>query len=152
MTGTRVLTLLLSLALVMGGGLAVGYYTRPGDWYLELTKPSFNPPGWVFGPVWPVLYVMIAVAGWRLWYAADAGVARALWWLQLLLNFSWSPAFFAAHQIGTALAIIVVLLITIVSLIALTWRHHRITSLLFVPYAAWVAFATALNTAIFQLN
>ena len=64
---------------------------------------------------------MIAVAGWELWHAADAGVARTSWWLQLLLNFIWSSAFFAADQIGTALAIIVVLLITIVSLIAMTW-------------------------------
>ncbi|MEM8970698.1 MAG: TspO/MBR family protein [Pseudomonadota bacterium] len=152
MTGSRVLILLLFLALVMGGGLTIGYLTRPGDWYLQLAKPSFNPPGRVFGPVWTVLYVMIAVAGWRLWYAAEAGLARALWWLQLVLNFSWSPAFFAAHQIGAALAIIVVLLITIVSMIALTWRHDRTTALLFLPYAAWVAFATALNTAIFQLN
>ena len=152
MTGTRLLTLLLFLVLVMGGGLAIGYFTRPGDWYLALTKPSFNPPGWVFGPVWTALYVMIAVAGWRLWHAAEAGLARTMWWLQLLLNFSWSPAFFAAHQIGAALAIIVVLLITIVSMIALTWRQDRITSLLLVPYAAWVAFATVLNAAIYQLN
>ncbi|MEM9358053.1 MAG: TspO/MBR family protein [Pseudomonadota bacterium] len=152
MNSARVLTLFLFLALVMGGGLTIGYLTRPGEWYLQLAKPSFNPPGWIFGPVWTVLYVMIAVAGWRLWYAAEAGLARVLWWLQLVLNFSWSPAFFAVNQIGAALAIIVVLLITIVSLIALTWRQDRTTALLLVPNAAWVAFATALNTAIFQLN
>ena len=152
MTSSRMIVLLLFLGLVMGGGLAIGYVTRPGDWYLQLAKPAFNPPGWVFGPVWTVLYIMIAVVGWRLWYAAEAGTAHALWWLQLALNFSWSPAFFAAHQIGLALAIIVLLLITILAMIALTWRQDRISALLLLPYAVWVAFATALNAAIFQLN
>lgn len=152
MTGSRRLVLLLFLGLVLGGGLAIGYVTRPGDWYLQLVKPSFNPPGWLFGPVWTVLYIMIAVVGWRLWFAADAATAQALWWLQLLLNFSWSPAFFAAHQIGAALAIILLLLITILALIALTWRQDRTAALLLLPYAVWVAFATALNAAIFQLN
>ena len=152
MTGSRILVLLLFLVLVMGGGLAIGYVTRPGDWYLQLAKPSFNPPGWVFGPVWTVLYIVIAFVGWRLWYAADAGFSRTLWWVQLALNFGWSPVFFAANQIGAALAIIVLLLITVLALIALTWRQDRTSALLLLPYAAWVAFATALNAAIFQLN
>ncbi len=152
MTTQRVLFLVAFLALVSGGGMAIGYLTRPDDWFMQLTKPSFNPPGWLFGPVWSVLYIMIAVAGWRLWTSADAGISKWLWWLQLALNFSWSPTFFTAHQIGSALAIILLLLVTILAIISLTWHRDRVTAWLLVPYAAWVGFASVLNAAIFQLN
>ena len=152
MTASRTLGLIFFLALVLGGGLTIGYLTRPGEWFIQLAKPSFNPPGWLFGPVWTVLYVMIAVAGWRLWCVAEAGITKWLWWVQLGLNFSWSPVFFRANQIGSALAIILLLLITILGLIALTWHRDRTTAWLLVPYMAWVAFASALNVAIFQLN
>jgi len=143
--------LALFLLLVIGGGLAIGSVTVPAGWYADLAKPSFNPPGVVFGPVWTLLYVLIAVAGWRVW---KAGLKRPmrLWWAQLTLNFAWSPTFFLAHQIGLALAIILLMLAAILTFIAATWRTERTAAWLFVPYAAWVAFAALLNGSILALN
>lgn len=140
------------LALVLGGGLVIGFLTAPGEWYAQLAKPDFNPPGWVFGPAWTALYILIAIAGWRVWQSDRAGWPMKLWWAQLALNFLWTPVFFSAHQIGLALGVILVLLATILSFIAMTWRQDRAASWLFVPYAAWVAFASILNGSIVALN
>ena len=102
-----------------------------------------------------MLYVLIAVAGWRAWQAplaARRGLMAA-WIVQLALNFLWSPLFFAAHRIGLALADIVLLLAAIATFIVLAWRRgETAAALLMAPYAAWVAFATVLNAALFQLN
>ena len=140
------------ILLVVGGGLLIGFLTAPGPWYEALAKPSFNPPNWLFGPVWTILYVLIAVAGWRIWQRAPAGNAMKLWWLQLLLNFLWSPAFFGLEQIGLALLVILALLVVILAFIAAAWKSDRVSALLFVPYAAWVAFASLLNASILILN
>jgi tryptophan-rich sensory protein len=148
---TRRFSLILFLVLVVGGGLVIGYLTAPGDWYAQLDKPAFNPPGWVFGPVWTVLYILIAIAGWRVW-RGDRGRPMKLWWTQLGLNFLWPLVFFWAHQIGLALALIVLLLAAILAFIAATWREDRAAAWLFAPYAAWVAFASVLNASIFALN
>src|SRR5689334_24917042 len=94
----RWLSLLGFLVLVIGGGLAIGYLTAPGEWYAGLTKPSFNPPAWMFAPVWSVIYVLIAVAGWRTFERDRRGWPMRLWWAQIALNFLWSPVFFAAHR------------------------------------------------------
>jgi tryptophan-rich sensory protein len=146
------LALILFIALVVGGGIAIGYVTAPGDWYAHLAKPSFNPPNWVFAPAWTMLYVLIAVAGWRVWRQDAGSVAMKLWWVQLGLNFLWSPVFFAAHKVGLALLIILLLLVAIIGFIAVAWRQERVAAWLLVPYAAWVAFATALNGSILALN
>lgn len=147
---------LLSLApfllLVLGGGTLIGALTGPDNWYAALAKPSFNPPGWLFAPVWSTLYVLIAIAGWRLWRGARESLAMTLWWTQLALNFAWSPAFFSAHQIGLAFGIIAALLVVIFAFIAVSWRTDRTAALLFLPYAAWVSFATVLNGTIWALN
>jgi tryptophan-rich sensory protein len=148
----RTLSLILFLVLVVGGGLAIGYLTAPGAWYAQLTKPAFNPPGWIFGPVWTVLYVMIAVAGWRVWQHDRANWPMKLWWTQLVLNFLWSPVFFSAHQIGLALVVILVLLAAILAFIAASWGQDRVAAWLFVPYAAWVTFASVLNGSLYLLN
>lgn len=140
------------LVLVIGGGLGIGYMTAPGEWYAGLAKPSFNPPGWIFGPVWTVLYVLIAVAGWRTFERDRAGWPMRLWWTQLALNFLWSPVFFAAHRIGLALAIVLLMLAVILAFIAAVWRRDRVAACLFAPYAAWVIFASVLNGAIWMLN
>ena len=148
----RYLALVLFVAIVLGGGLVIGYLTAPGAWYAELNKPSFNPPGWIFGPVWTLLYIAIALAGWMIWERRVEGVVMQLWWAQLALNFAWSPMFFSTHQIGLALVIILALLLTILAFIVTTWREVRSAALLFLPYAVWVAFASVLNAAIFILN
>lgn len=149
---SRWLSLLGFLILVIGGGLAIGYLTAPGDWYPRLAKPSFNPPGWIFSPIWTLLYVLIAVGGWRTFERDRRGWPMRLWWAQLTLNFLWSSVFFAAHRIGLALVVILLLLVAILAFIAKAWRQNRVAAWLFAPYAAWVAFASVLNGAIFALN
>ncbi len=148
----RIPSLIAFLLLVVGGGLVIGYLTAPGPWYAQLAKPSFNPPNWVFGPVWTVLYVLIAVAGWRVWQRRRASAAMTLWAAQLVLNFLWSPIFFTAHSIGGALVVILLLLLTILAFVWRAWRLDRIAAGLFVPYLLWVAFASALNGSILALN
>lgn len=146
------ISLVVFLVVVIGGGLAIGLVTRPDGWYAELAKPPFNPPNWIFGPVWTILYVLIAVAGWRTFRRDAGGTAMKLWAAQLALNFLWSPVFFAAHMVGTALAVVVLLFAAIVGFIAATWTVDRPAAWMFVPYAAWVAFATLLNASIWVLN
>jgi len=145
-------SLFFFLVLVVGGGLAVGYLTAPGDWYAQLAKPAFTPPGWIFGPVWTALYILIAVAGWCVWRRDRGGWPMKLWWTQLVLNLLWSPVFFSAHRIGLALAVIVLLLVAILGFIATSWRQDRVAAWLFVPYGAWVAFAMLLNVSLLMLN
>ena len=148
----RAVALILFVLLVVGGGLAIGYLTRPGEWYADLAKPAFNPPGWVFGPVWTALYVLIAIAGWRIWQRDRARLPMKLWWTQLVLNFGWTPLFFGAHRIGLGLVVILLLLASILAFIAVARRRDRVAAWLFVPYAAWVAFAAVLNGSILALN
>ena len=145
-------TLALFIALVLGGGTLIGLMTLPGEWYAGLAKPPFNPPNWVFAPAWTLLYILVAVAGWRTWQRGPRGAAMAVWFIQLALNFSWSPVFFGAHRPGAALVIVAALLATILGFIVMRWPHDRTAALCFTPYAAWVAFATLLNGAIWYLN
>lgn len=140
------------LVLTVGGGLAIGFLTAPGEWHAALAKPAFNPPNWVFAPVWTGLYVLIAVAGWRTFEHGPGRWPMRLWWTQLALNFLWSPVFFAAHRIGLAFLVIALLLVAILAFIVTSWRQDRAAAWLFAPYAVWVAFALALNGAIWALN
>ena len=145
-------TFALFLLLVMGGGIAIGFTTAPGAWYASLEKPFFNPPNWIFGPVWTVLYLMIAFVGWRVWQQEDGAILRRLWSAQLCLNFLWSPVFFAAQMPGLALVVIAGLMFVIVLFVGKAWHQDRVSALFFLPYAAWVGFASVLNAAIFYLN
>jgi len=149
---SRTQTLFVFLLLVVGGGLAIGFVTQPGQWYESLRKPWFNPPGWLFGPVWTMLYVMIAIAGWRIYQIAPKSGAMAAWAAQLALNFLWSPVFFGAQRPGAALIVLIALLAAIIAFIALSWPRDRLSAALFLPYAAWVSFAFLLNAAIWRLN
>src|SRR5690606_13098699 len=149
---TRFVPLILFLVLVVGGGWLIGANTAPGEWYDSLEKPAFNPPAWLFAPVWTVLYILIAVAGWRAWMRKDTGGAMMIWWAQLGLNFLWSPLFFALQMPVAALLVIIALLLTIIMFIRTTWHPDRVSAFLFVPYLAWVAFATLLNASIVVLN
>lgn len=145
--------IVLCLAVGAAGGAITS--TSVDTWYAALEKPSFNPPNRVFGPVWTALYVLMAIAAWRVWRKRDAPPARpalGLWALQLALNLCWSIVFFGARMVGGALAEIVVLFIAIVATTALFWRVERVAGALMLPYAAWVAFAMVLNAAIWKLN
>ena len=146
------LTLALFIALVLGGGTLIGLITLPGEWYAGLAKPPFNPPNWIFAPVWTLFYIMVAVAGWRTWQRGARSTAMTVWFIQLALNFVWSPVFFGAHRIGAALGIVAALLGIIIAFIVICWPRDRAAALLFTPYAAWVAFATLLNGALWYLN
>jgi tryptophan-rich sensory protein len=132
--------------------MTIGYLNMPGEWYAALRKPSFDPPDWIFAPVWSVLFVLIGVAGWRAWERNSDSTVRKLWITQMVLNFSWSPVFFSLNSIGAALAIIVGLLAAILAFIVRQWSVDRVSAGLFLPYALWVSFATVLNTALFLLN
>lgn len=149
---SRWLSLAAFIALTLGGGTLIGMATLPGPWYEALNKPFFNPPNWLFGPAWTVLYVLVGIAGWRVWNLDRSGSLMKVWFIQLVLNFLWSPVFFGLHMIGGGLVVVVCMLAAILAFIAMAWQRARVSALLFLPYAAWVAFATALNAAIFALN
>jgi benzodiazapine receptor len=150
-----VLVIFVGLCLAVG---SLGAWVTAGsvkDWYPALRKPSFNPPNWVFGPVWTVLYVMMGVAAWRVWVKAYGDRARgplALFALQLALNLGWSIAFFGLREIGTAVVVIVALGAAILATLLAFRRIDGLAAALLVPYALWVAFATVLNCAIWRLN
>lgn len=151
--GTLAVFVAICLAIAALGGLATA--TSVETWYPTLVKPVFNPPNWLFGPVWTVLYLMMAVAGWRVWRCGGSPIQRRAmlaYAIQLLLNLIWSILFFGLRLIGFAFVEIIALLTAIVVTALLFWRVDRPAGLLFVPYAAWVAFATVLNGAIWRLN
>ncbi len=130
--------------------------TGASSWYRELEKPSFQPPGWVFGPVWTLLYTLMGIAAWRVWRLGTSrpGVKRALslFGLQLVLNAIWSPIFFGAHWLGIALIVLVALWLALTATIVAFRPLDRPATLMLVPYLAWVSFATVLNAAILNLN
>ena len=105
------------IVLVVGTGFTIGYLNVPGSWYASLNKPWFNPSNWIFAPVWAVIYVLIAIAGWRTWEFDRHGTAIRLWLLQMALNFLWPPTFFSAQLPGAALAIILSLFAAILAFI-----------------------------------
>ncbi len=146
------MSLLLFLILTIAGGLLIGFLTRPGEWYANLAKPTFTPPSSIFAPVWTLLYIMIAVAGWRTFARDPLGPAMIVWIIALVLNFSWSPIFFGLNQPVAAFAVIVTLLAAIIAFIGLAWQQDAVSALLFLPYAAWTLFAALLNAAICRLN
>ncbi|MBW7973310.1 TspO/MBR family protein [Bradyrhizobium sp. BR 10289] len=144
--------LLVFVVGVVGAGWLIGATNLPGDWYAGLAKPGFVPPNWAFPVAWTILYVLIAVAGWRTFRREPSGKPMLAWYAQLALNFAWSPVMFTMHQIGAALVILICLFVAIVSYISLERPRDRLAAALFVPYAAWVAFAGVLNAAIWRLN
>ncbi len=125
-----------------------------GGWYAGLAKPSWNPPSWIFGPVWTVLYAMMAVAGWLVWRRGGSQSRIALWWfaVQLALNVGWSAVFFGLQLPGLAFFEILLLWIAIAATLLTSWRVSRTAGILLVPYLLWVSFAAVLNFAIWRLN
>jgi translocator protein len=134
---------------------ATAVFVSTDGWYTELAKPPWNPPSWVFGPAWTFLYALMAIAAWRVWLLGGwtrRKVALGLFVAQWALNALWTPLFFGLQKPGWALVEILVLLLAIFATTRAFWRVDRTACLLLLPYAAWVAFATALNFAIWQLN
>jgi tryptophan-rich sensory protein len=147
-----VITLFVFVALVALAA-SFGALFPPGEWYESLRKPPLNPPNWVFGPVWTLLYLGIAAAAWRVWRAQPGfSAALGLWIGQLLLNALWSLLFFGLQRPALALVDIVLLLVLVVATTVFFFVIDAIAGALFVPYLAWVAFATYLNAALWYLN
>jgi len=153
---------LISLAIavtipVAVGGLS-GFITAQGvrDWYPTLIKPSFNPPAWVFGPVWTLLYLMMGIAAFMVWQRGwnqgAVKAALALFAFQLLLNGLWSVLFFGMRAPGLAFAEILLLWVSIGGTVVLFWRVDPVAGMLLLPYQAWVTFAAVLNASIWILN
>jgi translocator protein len=153
LASAAVLALFFALVLVTGYAAAMATEPNIAGWYAHLAKPSFNPPDSVFAPVWTALYVMMAIAAWRVWRVGGIfSSAMLLWFVQLALNFAWSFIFFSAHQPGFALIDIAVLWLLVALTMITFFRIDAIAGLLFVPYLAWVSFAGLLNEAIWRLN
>lgn len=146
-------SLLVFLALV----IVVSWWSSrfaPGQWYAGLAKPVWNPPSWLFAPVWSLLYVMMAVAAWQVWNSDHPRriPAVTLWLVQLLFNGVWSWLFFGLHRPGIAMFELTFLLVLVVAVTLLFKTIRRSAALLMVPYIAWLMFALALNVALWNLN
>ena len=134
---------------------AVGIYFTPGTWYAGLNKPTWNPPGWIFGPVWTALYLMMGVSAWLVWQRGGFAAQRrplVIFLVQLSLNACWSPLFFGLHSPGLAFGEIIVLWVAIASTIVAFRGVSRPAAWLLAPYLAWVSFASVLNFTIWRLN
>lgn len=129
-----------------------GIGSAPGEWYAELTKPSWNPPSWIFGPVWTALYLTMAVAAWLVW--KKDGWRRPLWLFlfQLLLNAAWTPIFFGANQLGWAFVEILAMWAAILLTLLAFFRVSKLAGGLLIPYLCWVTFAAFLNYTLWRMN
>jgi translocator protein len=133
----------------------IGSRFTPGEWYLQLQKPTWTPPGYLFGPVWSFLYLTMGVAAWLVWKRAEFAGARVAFILfigQLALNGMWSWIFFGLHKPGIAFAEILVLWGMILGTLIAFWQKSPPAGILLTPYLIWVSFAAALNFAIWQMN
>ena len=145
------------IVLSISVGWISGLITRSAisGWYRTLKKPSFNPPNWIFAPVWTMLYILMGIAAWLVWKqpASQLRTYGLVWFLiQLGLNFFWSMIFFRWRAIAGALGEISILWLAILATMVLFWEVRPLAGWLMVPYLAWISFATALNLAIFRLN
>lgn len=148
---TRYAGLVVFLALVACAGY-FGVTYQAGPFYAVLHKPAWTPPDAAFAPVWALLYLMIAIAGWIAWRAQGFGPLLWIWLLQLIFAGAWSYLMFGEKQIHYALVDICGLWLAILTFIVVAWPVRRSAALLFVPYFLWVSFAAALNFEIWRLN
>lgn len=148
--------LLVALAVTFSAAFVGGAASiDAGSFYSQLDRPAWAPPGWLFGPVWSVLYTLMAVAAWLVWRAAGVAGARLpllLFAIQLVVNAAWSWLFFVWRLGALALADVLVLAVLVAATLVAFWRVHRVAALLLAPYLAWVGFAAALTFAIWRRN
>lgn len=160
MSGRNKWLSLLSFGAAVAGAGWIGAHYSPSDlrtklWYSRLRKPSYDPPDYVFPIVWTGLYSLIAVSGARVWNedeSPERTAALCLWWAQLAMNAGWTRFFFGEHRPKRALVDVISMEAVILSYVGTTLRVDRTAAACFVPYAAWVAFATVLNVEIARLN
>jgi benzodiazapine receptor len=145
---------LLGSLICLTLGMLSGYGVKAGasNWYINLHKPGFNPPSWIFGPVWTVLYLMMGMVLGKVWKErTEKPFLLQLFIIQLLLNLLWSPLFFYLHRIGLALLDICLLWACLILFMILV-KNQRASFLLFLPYTLWVSFAVILNFNIYKMN
>jgi len=153
----RILKLTISIAIPFIAGAIGNFATLPNitSWYAMLEKPVFNPPNWIFGPVWTLLYALMGMSLYLVWTSRLKQVktkAFVAFGIQLVLNILWSMAFFGLHSPIGGLIIILGLTVAIVLTMRFFWRFSRMAVYLLIPYLLWVCFATTLNSAIVVLN
>lgn len=151
------LALIISILIAEAAGLLGSIFTFRSipTWYATLKKPSFNPPSWLFGPVWTILYIFMGISSYMIWQrrgVADVKLALIVYGIQLALNALWSILFFGLKNPGLALVEIVFLWIAILATIILFWPINAYAGALLIPYLAWVTFASFLNYNIWVLN
>ena len=145
------LFLFLSYFMSWWGGYITDYFKEP--WYSTIIKPSFNPPDWVFAPIWMSLYLLIGYASWLMWSSRNnTQKILNIYFIHLIFNASWTVTFFAFHQILVSLIIIGLIIFFVIWLIKLYYSINKISALLMLPYLAWLGFAFLLNYSIFVLN
>jgi benzodiazapine receptor len=157
MNKTLILKFVISLLLPLSLGAIAGMFTAQAvpEWYATLNQPSFNPPNWVFGPVWTTLYLILGFSFFLIWKqerSKERNQAILIFLVQMVLNFGWSFLFFYHHLIGFALLEIIALWVTIIGMIVMFYRIRPLAGYLNMPYLLWVTFATILNASYYFLN
>ena len=145
-----VIILLVTFIAPMIGSYATATFKEP--WYSEIILPSFNPPSWVFAPVWSTLYLFMAIAIWKVWINSFDVKILKIYFLHLLFNSIWSIIFFGFHLIGLALVNLIIILVFIIYLTREYFKRDKISFYLMIPYLSWSSYALILNISIFLLN
>lgn len=142
------------IVLCLAVGALGGWITAPAvvEWYPTLNKPSFNPPNWIFAPVWTTLYIFMAIAAWLVWQKPNSKAALVLFFAQLALNCAWSFLFFGARSPWLGLVGIAMLWVALLATVIVFFQRSKPAGMLMLPYLAWVSFASLLNFSIWQLN
>ena len=144
-----IILLITSLASAIGG-FTTASFKEP--WYSEIILPSYNPPSWVFAPVWTTLYVMMSIAIWKVWINSFDLKILKLYFIHLFFNATWSIVFFGFHQIGLALINLVIIIIFIILLMKSYFVRDKVSFYLMTPYLLWSSYALILNSSIFLIN
>ena len=154
MTKNKYYSLFIILVITFLAPLISGFITKnfKEPWYSEIALPSFNPPSWVFAPVWTTLYILMSIAIWRIWVKFYDVKILNLYFIHLFFNIIWSVIFFGFHQIGLALIDLFIILIFIVLLMKIYFLKDKISFFLMTPYFLWSVYALVLNFNIFILN
>ena len=153
-----IVELVVSIVVCQGAGLIGSFATFPSipTWYASLQKPPFNPPNWVFGPVWTTLYTLMGIAAFLVWRKGirnrEVKIALGIFVVQLILNTLWSVVFFGLHSLAGGMIVIVVLWIAILLSIITFFRISKAAGALLIPYILWVSFAAFLNYHLWRLN
>ena len=154
MTKNKYLSLAIIILITFSASFIGGYVTTSfkEPWYSEIILPSFNPPSWVFAPVWTALYIMMSLAIWRIWIKLSDKKILAIYFYHLFFNATWSVIFFGFHLIELALFNLIIILFFIIKLMRIYFKKERFSFYLMVPYLLWTSYALVLNLTIAILN